>query len=65
MEEPEEEEDEEEVDREEQIRKQRELEDLSTTIFIRNLPISVDQDQLRDFFAKYGKIRWARVVIDK
>ena len=61
----EEEEEEEEVDREEQIRKQRELEDLSTTIFIRNLPISVDQDQLRDFFAKYGKIRWARVVIDK
>lgn len=56
---------EEEVDREEQIRRQRELEDLSATIFIRNLPISVGQEQLRDFFAKYGRIRWARVVIDK
>ena len=59
------EEEEEEVDREEQIRRQREQEDLSATIFIRNLPISVDQEQLRNFFAKYGRIRWARLVIDK
>lgn len=53
------------MNKEEIIHKQREKEDLSSTIFIRNLPISVTQDQLRDFFAKYGKIRWARVVIDK
>lgn len=60
-----EEKEEEEEDREEVIRRQRESEDLSSTIFIRNLPISVTQDQLRDFFAKLGKVRWARVVIDR
>ena len=53
------------MDKEESIRQQREAEDLSSTIFIRNLPVSVSQDQLRDFFAKHGKIRWARVVIDR
>lgn len=54
-----------EEDRDEVIRRQREAEDLSATIFIRNLPVSVSQDQLRDFLARYGKIRWARVVIDR
>lgn len=29
------------------------------------MPLGVSQDDLRDFFAKYGKVRWARVVIDR
>lgn len=42
-----------------------EEEDLSRTVFIRNLPTSVDQDTLKEFCAHYGKVKWAKVVIDK
>ena len=40
-------------------------EDLSRTIFIRNMPTSVDETTLREVFAKFGKVKWAKVVVDK
>ena len=39
--------------------------DNSTTAFIRNLPYSATDEQLKAFFGHFGKIRYARVVMDK
>ena len=35
-----------------------------TTVFIRNLPYTADDDVLRTHFRKFGPIRYARVVYD-
>jgi len=34
-------------------------------IFVGNLPLQVDRDQLRDLFRPYGDVSEARVVVDK
>lgn len=39
--------------------------DNSTTAFIRNLPFTATDEQLKDFFSNFGPVRYARVVIDK
>lgn len=37
----------------------------SATVFIRNLPFTTTDEQLKGFFSGFGQIRYARVVIDK
>ncbi|KAJ6441666.1 ribosome biogenesis protein [Purpureocillium lavendulum] len=39
--------------------------DNSSTIFIRNLPFTTTDEQLKGFFATFGNVRYARVVFDK
>ena len=39
--------------------------DNSATVFIRNLPFTTTDELLKSFFNHFGKIRYARVVIDK
>ncbi|KAF2486860.1 hypothetical protein BDY17DRAFT_321619 [Neohortaea acidophila] len=38
--------------------------DTSTTLFVRNLPFTCTDEDLEDAFAKFGKTRYARVVMD-
>ena len=38
---------------------------MSRTIFVRNLPGNIDEAALKSFFYKYGKVKWAKIVIDK
>lgn len=39
--------------------------DNSSTVFVRNLPFTTTDDQLRGFFGHFGKVRYARTVMDK
>ncbi|PHH80000.1 hypothetical protein CDD80_3129 [Ophiocordyceps camponoti-rufipedis] len=39
--------------------------DNSSTVFVRNLPFTTTDDQLKSFFAHFGKVRYARVVLNK
>ncbi|RFU72250.1 rna recognition motif containing [Trichoderma arundinaceum] len=39
--------------------------DNSSTVFVRNLPFTTTDEQLQAFFGHFGKVRYARVVIDK
>ncbi|KAL6850870.1 RNA recognition motif-containing protein [Amphichorda felina] len=39
--------------------------DNSSTLFIRNLPFTATDEQLKGFFGHFGKVRYARVVMDK
>ncbi|KAH8668296.1 hypothetical protein BX600DRAFT_459644 [Xylariales sp. PMI_506] len=39
--------------------------DNSSTIFIRNLPFSTTDEQLKSHFTQFGPIRYARVVMDR
>ncbi|PFH56055.1 hypothetical protein XA68_17134 [Ophiocordyceps unilateralis] len=39
--------------------------DNSSTVFIRNLPFTTTDDQLKSFFAHFGRVRYARVVMNK
>ncbi|KAI5457877.1 hypothetical protein BGZ63DRAFT_71105 [Mariannaea sp. PMI_226] len=39
--------------------------DNSATVFIRNLPFTTTDEKLKDFFDHFGKVRYARVVMDK
>ncbi|KAK1537245.1 RNA recognition domain-containing protein [Colletotrichum costaricense] len=39
--------------------------DNTSTLFIRNLPFTVTDDQLKEHFAKFGAVRYARVVMDR
>lgn len=39
--------------------------DNSTTVFVRNLPFTTTDEQLKTFFGHFGTIRYARVVMDK
>ena len=34
-------------------------------IFVGNLPLQMDRDQLRDLFRSYGDVSEARVIVDK
>ncbi|KAK3494535.1 uncharacterized protein B0T23DRAFT_376841 [Neurospora hispaniola] len=58
------EEDEEEEDEEEEQKPKR-LTDNSLTLFIRNLPYTTTDEQLKAHFTRFGGIRYARVVKDK
>ncbi|KAF4992731.1 hypothetical protein FGRMN_6941 [Fusarium graminum] len=48
-----------------QIQAPKRMTDNTSTVFIRNLPFTTTDEQLKDFFGHFGKIRYARVVIDK
>ncbi|KAF4963985.1 hypothetical protein FSARC_8054 [Fusarium sarcochroum] len=39
--------------------------DNTATVFIRNLPFTTTDEQLKDFFGHFGNVRYARVVMDK
>lgn len=39
--------------------------DNSSTVFVRNLPYTVTDSQLKDFFRNFGPVRYARIVMDK
>ncbi|KAK5997427.1 Nucleolar protein 4 [Cladobotryum mycophilum] len=39
--------------------------DNSSTVFVRNLPFTTTDEQLKSFFGHFGNIRYARVVVDK
>jgi len=39
--------------------------DNSTTIFVRNLPFTTTDDQLKEHFEQFGQVNYARVVYDK
>ncbi|CAM1510340.1 Fc.00g006750.m01.CDS01 [Cosmosporella sp. VM-42] len=39
--------------------------DNSSTLFIRNLPFTATDEQLKTFFSHFGTVRYARVVMDK
>ncbi|KAL2879629.1 RNA recognition motif-containing protein [Colletotrichum sp. CLE4] len=39
--------------------------DNTSTLFIRNLPFTVTDDQLKEHFVKFGPVRYARVVMDR
>ena len=36
----------------------------SSTLFIRNLPFTTDDESLKEFFGAFGPVRYARVVLD-
>lgn len=59
------EEDEEEEDEEEEQKPAKRLTDNSLTLFIRNLPYTTTDEQLKTHFTQFGGIRYARVVKDK
>lgn len=47
------------------IRKDSAKPDLSAnTLFIRNLPFSADDESLEEHFSQFGKLRYARIVLD-
>ncbi|KAH8170745.1 RNA recognition motif domain-containing protein [Sarocladium implicatum] len=39
--------------------------DNSCTVFVRNLPFTTNDEQLKGFFTHFGPVRYARVVMDK
>ncbi|KAI9147945.1 RNA-binding protein [Paramyrothecium foliicola] len=39
--------------------------DNSATVFVRNLPYTTTDENLKAFFGHFGKVRYARVVVDK
>ncbi|KAH7308201.1 hypothetical protein B0I35DRAFT_443116 [Stachybotrys elegans] len=65
--EDEEDEDEEDEDEDEAVNQppKKLMTDNSATVFVRNLPFTTTDEQLKNFFGHFGKIRYARVVIDK
>ncbi|RGP60522.1 hypothetical protein FLONG3_10835 [Fusarium longipes] len=65
-EEEDDEEEDEEVEQETQPQEPKKLmTDNSSTVFVRNLPFTATDEQLKSFFGHFGKIRYARVVMDK
>ncbi|PTB66566.1 RNA-binding domain-containing protein [Trichoderma citrinoviride] len=57
--------DEEEEEKEPAKPKRELMTDNSSTVFVRNLPFTTTDEQLQSFFGHFGKVRYARVVIDK
>ena len=41
--------------------KKSEKEDLSSSIFVRNISFEIEENEFREFFSKFGKIRFAKV----
>lgn len=58
-------EDEEEPEEEEKAPPKKQMTDNSSTLFIRNLPFTATDEQVKGFFGHFGKVRYARVVMDK
>ncbi|OWP05018.1 hypothetical protein B2J93_588 [Marssonina coronariae] len=50
---------------EEPTRKKVLITDNSTTLFIRNLPFTVRDAELKEHFSQFGTVRYARVVMDR
>lgn len=48
-----------------QNQRPKRMTDNSSTVFIRNLPFTTTDAQLKEFFSYFGRVRYARVVIDK
>ncbi|KAH7144619.1 hypothetical protein B0J13DRAFT_443950 [Dactylonectria estremocensis] len=65
----EDEEEDEDEDEEQEAKKnappKRLMTDNSATVFIRNLPFTATDEQLKGFFGHFGKVRYARVVMNK
>ena len=59
-----EEQDEEEEEEEEDEDEDEEDERNASTIFIRNLPFTCSDEMLHDHFTQFGRLRYARVVVD-
>ncbi|KAL6864325.1 hypothetical protein J3F83DRAFT_743395 [Trichoderma novae-zelandiae] len=56
----------EEEEQKEPAKPKRELmTDNSSTVFVRNLPFTTTDEQLQSFFGHFGKVRYARIVMDK
>ena len=36
-----------------------------TTIYVGNLPWSVTEDEVRDFFASYGEVESVKIILDR
>lgn len=64
VDEDEEEEEEEEGDKEER-HAARNTANNSLTVFVRNLPFTTTDDQLKTFFSTFGTVKYARIVMDK
>ncbi|KAJ0166240.1 putative RNA-binding protein C4F6.14 [Colletotrichum tanaceti] len=47
------------------VKKTQTSTDNTSTLFIRNLPFTVTDDQLKEHFVKFGPVRYARVVMDR
>ncbi|OHF00105.1 RNA recognition domain-containing protein [Colletotrichum orchidophilum] len=47
------------------VKKPQTSTDNTSTLFIRNLPFTVTDDQLKEHFVKFGPVRYARVVMDR
>ncbi|CBF77747.1 hypothetical protein AN4330.2 [Aspergillus nidulans FGSC A4] len=60
----EEDEDEDEEEEEEEEEEEKEDERNASTIFIRNLPFTCDDESLYDHFTQFGPLRYARIVVD-
>ncbi|KAF4338236.1 nucleolar NOP4 (NOP77) [Fusarium beomiforme] len=54
-----------EAEKEVQSQAPKRMTDNTSTVFVRNLPFTTTDEQLKDFFGHFGKIRYARVVMDK
>ncbi|AEO57453.1 hypothetical protein MYCTH_2303648 [Thermothelomyces thermophilus ATCC 42464] len=52
-------------DEEDKKKPKKPLTDNSTTIFIRNLPYSTTDETLKAHFTRFGRVRYARVVMDR
>lgn len=50
---------------EEEEKPKRQTTDNTSTVFIRNLPYTTTDEQLKGFFAHFGNVRYARVVFNK
>lgn len=64
-EEKDEDEEEEEAEEEKEEKLAKRMTDNTATIFVRNLPFTTTDEQLKEFFSSFGKIRYARVVMDR
>ncbi|TLS27903.1 hypothetical protein PpBr36_00511 [Pyricularia pennisetigena] len=56
--------DDEEEEDAESAKKKAQTTDNSSTLFIRNLPFTTTDEQLKEHFAHFGAVRYARVVMD-
>lgn len=56
--------DEEEEDKEDEEKKKEEDERNAATVFIRNLPYTCTDESLYEHFSQFGRVRYARIVVD-
>ncbi|KAF9442502.1 RNA-binding domain-containing protein [Macrolepiota fuliginosa MF-IS2] len=51
-------------DREEPVKPQLPAPEVGTTLFVRNVPFTATEDELRTLFRTYGPLRYARITLD-